>query len=173
MGAVLHPHLDRQPALQLGAHPGHARPARAAHPDPLRRHRGRRDPLVRGPFGRDALLTCHQTLMLNPDLTRTTLNVLARYQADEVDKWRDAEPGKILHEFRQGELASAHVIPHSPYYGSVDSTPLWLLLLGTYYRWTDDLAFCRALLPNVERALHWVDHYGDLDGDGFLEYQTS
>jgi glycogen debranching enzyme len=125
------------------------------------------------PFGRDALMTCHQTLMLNPDLTRTTLEVLAKYQADEVDTWRDAEPGKILHEFRQGELANAHVIPHSPYYGSVDSTPLWLLLLGTYYRWTDDLAFCRELLPNVERALHWVDTYGDLDGDGFLEYQAS
>ena len=125
------------------------------------------------PFGRDALMTCHQTLMVNPDLTRTTLEVLASYQADEVDTWRDAEPGKILHEFRQGELATAHVIPHSPYYGSVDSTPLWLMLLGTYYRWTDDLDFCRALLPNVERALHWVDHYGDLDGDGFLEYQAS
>src|SRR6266542_2527427 len=106
-------------------------------------------------------------------LTRTTIEVLASYQADEVDTWRDAEPGKILHEFRQGELAAAHVIPHSPYYGSVDSTPLWLMLLGTYYRWTDDLDFCRRLLPNVERALHWVDHYGDLDGDGFLEYQAS
>jgi len=125
------------------------------------------------PFGRDALVTCHQTLMLNPDLTRTTLEVLARFQADEVDTWRDAEPGKILHELRQGELASAHIIPHSPYYGSIDSTPLWLLLLGTYYRWTDDLAFCRELLPNVERALQWIDHYGDLDGDGFLEYKRS
>ena len=125
------------------------------------------------PFGRDALMTCHQTLILNPDLTRTTLEVLAKYQANEVDTWRDAEPGKILHEYRQGELANAHVIPHSPYYGSVDSTPLWLLLLGTYFRWTDDLAFCRELLPNVERALHWVDTYGDLDGDGFLEYQAS
>src|SRR6266516_2096839 len=120
------------------------------------------------PFGRDALMTCHQTLMINPELTRTTIEVLASYQADEVDTWRDAEPGKILHEFRQGELAAAHVIPHSPYYGSVDSTPLWLLLLGTYYRWTADLDFCRALLPTVERALHWVDHYGDLDADGFF-----
>jgi glycogen debranching enzyme len=125
------------------------------------------------PFGRDALMTCHQTLMINPDLTRTTLEVLAKYQAEEIDTWRDAEPGKILHEFRQGELANAHIIPHSPYYGSVDSTPLWLLLLGTYYRWTDDLSFCRELLPNMERALHWVDTYGDLDGDGFLEYQAS
>jgi len=125
------------------------------------------------PFGRDALVTCHQTLMLNPDLTRTTLEVLATFQADEVDTWRDAEPGKILHELRQGELAGARIIPHSPYYGSVDSTPLWLLLLGTYYRWTDDLAFCRKLLPNVERALQWIDNYGDLDGDGFLEYKRS
>jgi glycogen debranching enzyme len=125
------------------------------------------------PFGRDALMTCHQTLIVNPHLTRTTLEVLASYQAEEEDTWRDAQPGKILHEFRQGELASAHVIPHSPYYGSVDSTPLWLLLFATYYRWTDDLDFCRSLLPNVERALEWVDRYGDLDGDGFLEYRTS
>ncbi|HET6749368.1 MAG TPA: amylo-alpha-1,6-glucosidase [Actinomycetes bacterium] len=125
------------------------------------------------PFGRDSLLTCHQTLLLNPDLTRTTLEVLAAFQADEVDEWRDAQPGKILHELRQGELAGAGEIPHTPYYGSIDSTPLWLLLLGTYYRWTGDLEFCRRLLPNVERALEWVERYGDLDGDGFLEYQRS
>jgi glycogen debranching enzyme len=124
-------------------------------------------------FGRDSLLTCHQTLLLNPDLTRTTLEVLAAFQADEVDEWRDAQPGKILHELRQGELAGAGEIPHTPYYGSVDSTPLWLLLLGTYYRWTGDLEFCRRLLPNLERALEWVERYGDLDGDGFLEYQRS
>jgi glycogen debranching enzyme len=125
------------------------------------------------PFGRDALLTCHQTLLLNPDLTRTTLEVLAAFQADEVDPWRDAQPGKILHELRQGELAGANLIPHTPYYGSIDSTPLWLLLLGTYYRWTGDLEFCRRLLPNVERALAWVRSYGDLDGDGLVEYQRS
>ena len=125
------------------------------------------------PFGRDSLLTCHQTLMMNPDLTRTTLEVLAAFQADEVDEWRDAQPGKILHELRQGELAGAGVIPHTPYYGSIDSTPLWLLLLGTYYRWTGDLEFCRGLLPNVERALAWIADDGDPDGDGFLEYQRS
>jgi glycogen debranching enzyme len=125
------------------------------------------------PFGRDSLLTCHQTLLLNPDLTRTTLEVLAAFQADEVDEWRDAQPGKILHELRQGELAGANEIPHTPYYGSIDSTPLWLLLLGTYYRWTGDLGFCRRLLPNVERALEWVESYGDTDGDGFVEYQRS
>jgi glycogen debranching enzyme len=125
------------------------------------------------PFGRDSLLTCHQTLLLNPDLTRTTLEVLAAFQADEVDEWRDAQPGKILHELRQGELAGANEIPHTPYYGSIDSTPLWLLLLGTYYRWTGDLGFCRRLLPNVERALEWVETYGDPDGDGFVEYQRT
>jgi glycogen debranching enzyme len=125
------------------------------------------------PFGRDALLTCHQTLMLNPELTRTTLEVLAAFQADEVDDWRDAQPGKILHELRQGELAGAGVIPHTPYYGSIDSTPLWLLLLGTYYRWTGDLEFCRKLLPNAERALDWIADYGDIDGDGFLEYRRT
>jgi glycogen debranching enzyme len=125
------------------------------------------------PFGRDSLLTCHQTLMINPELTRTTLEVLAAFQADEVDEWRDAQPGKILHELRQGELAGAGIIPHTPYYGSIDSTPLWLLLLGTYYRWTGDVEFCRGLLPNVERALAWIAEYGDLDGDGFLEYQRS
>ncbi|HSK38049.1 MAG TPA: glycogen debranching N-terminal domain-containing protein, partial [Actinomycetota bacterium] len=125
------------------------------------------------PFGRDSLLTCHQTLMINPDLTRTTLEVLAAFQADEVDDWRDAQPGKILHELRQGELAGAGIIPHTPYYGSIDSTPLWLLLLGTYYRWTGDLEFCRGLLPNLERALAWIADYGDTDGDGFLEYQRS
>jgi glycogen debranching enzyme len=125
------------------------------------------------PFGRDSLLTCHQTLLLNPDLTRTTLEVLAAFQADEVDEWRDAQPGKILHELRQGELAGANEIPHTPYYGSIDSTPLWLLLLGTYYRWTGDLGFCRRLLPNVERALEWVETYGDPDGDGLVEYQRT
>jgi len=125
------------------------------------------------PFGRDALMACHQTLMLNPELSQTTLRALAAYQAEEVDEWRDAQPGKILHELRQGELAGAHIIPHTPYYGSVDSTPLWLLLLGTYYRWTGDLAFCREMLPHAERALAWVDEYGDLDGDGFVEYQRS
>jgi glycogen debranching enzyme len=125
------------------------------------------------PFGRDALMAGHQILMLNPEVARTTLGVLAAYQGTEVDEARAEEPGKILHELRQGELARSGVLPHTPYYGSVDSTPLWLLLLGTYWRWTGDLALCRELLPNVERALEWMDRFGDRDGDGFIEYAGS
>jgi glycogen debranching enzyme len=122
-------------------------------------------------FGRDALLTCHQILMLNPAPARESLRMLARFQGAQVDPWRDEEPGKILHEIRQGELANAFYVPHSPYYGSVDSTPLFLMLLGTYFKWTADRAFVTEMLPHVERALTWIEKYGDLDGDGFVEYQ--
>ena len=121
-------------------------------------------------FGRDALLTSHQILMLNPDPARDTLRLLASYQGSEVDPWRDEEPGKILHEIRLGELANAFYVPHSPYYGSVDSTPLFLMLLGTYFKWTGDRVFLQEMLPHAEAALRWIDEYGDLDGDGFVEY---
>ena len=121
-------------------------------------------------FGRDALLTSHQILMLNPDPARDSLRLLAEYQGTEVDPWRDEEPGKILHEIRLGELANARYVPHSPYYGSVDSTPLFLMLLGTYYKWTGDRLFFQEMLPHAEAALRWIDTYGDLDGDGFVEY---
>ncbi|MGH2783945.1 MAG: amylo-alpha-1,6-glucosidase [Actinomycetota bacterium] len=122
-------------------------------------------------FGRDALLTSHQILMLNPDPARDSLRLLAQYQGTEVDPWRDEEPGKILHEIRLGELANAFYVPHSPYYGSVDATPLFLMLLGTYFKWTGDRVFLQEMLPHAERALRWIDEYGDLDGDGFVEYQ--
>ncbi|HKF00378.1 MAG TPA: amylo-alpha-1,6-glucosidase [Actinomycetes bacterium] len=125
------------------------------------------------PFGRDALISSHQLLMLNPDVARSTLAVLAAYQGDKLDPWRDEEPGKILHELRQGELARSGALPHTPYYGSIDSTPLWLVVLGSYWRWTGDLGFCRQMLPHVERALEWMDRYGDRDGDGFLEYERA
>jgi glycogen debranching enzyme len=121
-------------------------------------------------FGRDALLTSHQILMLNPEPARDSLRLLARYQGTEVDPWRDEEPGKILHEIRLGELANAMYVPHSPYYGSVDSTPLFLMLLGTYYKWTGDRVFFQEMLPHAEAALRWIDTYGDFDGDGFVEY---
>jgi glycogen debranching enzyme len=123
-------------------------------------------------FGRDALIAAHQLLSVNPDLARDSLELLARHQGTKEDPWRDEEPGKILHEIRQGELAGSGVVPHTPYYGSIDATPWFLILYGAHLRWTGDVEFARALLPNAEAALRWIDDYGDRDGDGFVEYQT-
>jgi glycogen debranching enzyme len=123
-------------------------------------------------FGRDALITAHQLLMVNPRCARDALEVLAELQGTTEDPWRDEEPGKILHEIRSGELARAGAIPHTPYYGSVDSTPWFLILLGMYFRWTGDREFAKAMLPHAEAALRWIDQYGDRDGDGFVEYET-
>ncbi len=123
-------------------------------------------------FGRDSLIASHQLLSVNPDLARETLEMLARYQGEHDDPWRDEEPGKILHELRHGELAGAGDVPHTPYYGSVDATPWFLILYGSHVRWTGDLDFARKLLPNAEAALRWIDEYGDADGDGFVEYET-
>ncbi|HEX5948167.1 MAG TPA: amylo-alpha-1,6-glucosidase [Actinomycetota bacterium] len=122
-------------------------------------------------FGRDALLTAHQALTVNTDLAWGTLRGLAALQGKEVDDWREEDPGKILHELRVGELARAGEIPHTPYYGSVDSTPLWLVLLHDAYRWTGDLDAVKELWPNVVAALRWIDEHGDLDGDGYVEYR--
>jgi glycogen debranching enzyme len=122
-------------------------------------------------FGRDPLITSVEALMLNPELARRTLRVLAHFQAREDDPARDAEPGKVLHEWRSGELARAGLIPHAPYYGTVDATPLFLMLAGSYHRWTADLETLAELRPALERALRWMDEHGDLDGDGFLEYE--
>lgn len=121
-------------------------------------------------FGRDALITALESLMLTPELARESLLFLAARQAREDDPLRDAEPGKILHELRCGELAGAGLIPHTPYYGSVDSTPLFLLTAAAYYRWTADLETLQALHPALDAALAWVDEHGDVDGDGFVEY---
>jgi glycogen debranching enzyme len=123
------------------------------------------------PFGRDALVTAGEALILNPDLVRDALAALARLQATEDDPWRDAEPGKILHELRMGELARAGLVPHTPYYGTVDATPLFLMRAADYYAWTGDLQTLRALRPALDAALRWIDEYGDRDGDGFVEYQ--
>jgi glycogen debranching enzyme len=123
------------------------------------------------PFGRDALVSAGEALILNPDLLRDALAVLAKLQAKDDDPWRDAEPGKILHELRAGELAGAGLIPHTPYYGTVDATPLFLMRAAEYYSWTGDLDTLRMLRPALDRALQWIDEYGDRDGDGFVEYQ--
>ncbi len=122
-------------------------------------------------FGRDALIASLQALAFRPQIAMETLAVLAAYQATEVDDWRDAEPGKILHELRTGEMAGAGELPHTPYYGSVDSTPLWLIVFGATFDWTGDRAFIDRLWPNALAALDWIDHYGDKDGDGFVEYE--
>jgi len=122
-------------------------------------------------FGRDALIAAFQSLAFRPQLAVETLEVLAAYQATEDDPWRDAEPGKILHEVRTGEMARAGELPHTPYYGSVDSTPLWLILLGATFDWTGDRALVDRLWPNALAALEWIDRYGDRDGDGFVEYE--
>jgi glycogen debranching enzyme len=123
------------------------------------------------PFGRDSLLSACEMLMINPDVARGTLLGLAGLQAEADEPWRDAEPGKILHELRTGELARTGQIPHTPYYGSVDATPLFLMVAGSYYRWTLDLDTVTRLRPALDAALEWIDAWGDRDGDGFVEYE--
>jgi glycogen debranching enzyme len=122
------------------------------------------------PFGRDGIVTALQCLWLSPDLARGVLCYLAATQATETNDAKDAQPGKILHETRGGEMAATGEVPFGSYYGSIDSTPLFLMLGGAYLERTADLGLVRALWPNFERALDWIDRYGDSDGDGFVEY---
>ncbi|MCU1285683.1 MAG: Amylo-alpha,6-glucosidase [Acidobacteriales bacterium] len=122
-------------------------------------------------FGRDSIIAAYQALILNPQLADETLRVLARYQGNEVNDWRDEQPGKIIHEQRQGEMTRTGEMPFGAYYGSVDSTPLFLMLVSEAFNWTADEKLISDLLPNIHRALSWIDIYGDLDGDGFVEFQ--
>jgi len=121
-------------------------------------------------FGRDSIIAAYQSLSLEPSLAMETLRVLARYQGKEYNDWQDEEPGKILHEYRQGEMTRAGEMPFGPYYGSIDATPLFLILLSETWNWTADEGLVNDLLPAAYRALDWIDQYGDLDGDGFVEY---
>ncbi|GAC1698654.1 MAG: glycogen debranching N-terminal domain-containing protein [Candidatus Limnocylindrales bacterium] len=122
------------------------------------------------PFGRDGLIAAYQTLAWNPDIARGTLRLLARYQGRTVDAFTEEEPGKIFHELRRGELARLGEVPHRPYYGTVDATPLFVLVFAETVKWTGDMALWHELLPAAERALTWCDTYGDCDEDGYVEY---
>lgn len=125
------------------------------------------------PFGRDGLITSVQTLCLNPDIAYGTLRFLAAHQGKRVDLWRDEEPGKILHEIRSGEMAALGQVPQTPYYGSIDSTPLFVYLLTQLLKWTDDWVLAADLRPHLDQAMEWIRLYGDRDGDGLVEYYTS
>jgi glycogen debranching enzyme len=122
------------------------------------------------PFGRDGIITALQTLWINPEIARGVLSFLAAHQADHVDDARDAQPGKILHEARGGELPALGLVPFAKYYGSVDSTPLFIMLAGAHYECTGDLDLASRLWPHVVRALEWMGRYGDADADGLIEF---
>jgi glycogen debranching enzyme len=122
-------------------------------------------------FGRDSIIASFQLLPFQPRLARATLEALAELQARERDDARDAEPGKIIHELRRGELAVLGDLPFGPYYGTHDATPLFLILLDEYERWTGDAELVRALEAAGRAAVRWIEEEGDLDGDGFLDYR--
>ena len=129
-------------------------------------------PWFLAPFGRDSLIVSLQNTLVYPEFARGALEILGSLQAKEADDYRDAEPGKIMHEMRYGELAHFKLIPHTPYYGTADATPLYLITLHAVWRATGDQALLERHLEAAEGCLSWIDNYGDRDGDGFQEYQT-
>ena len=123
-------------------------------------------------FGRDTLITAYQTVCFGPDLALGALLTLAKFQGAKRDDFTDEEPGRILHEARNGELTQLGLKPHRPYYGAADATQLWLILLSEYWKWTLDDDLVRDLRGQIDAALRWIDEYGDRDGDGYVEYAT-
>lgn len=123
------------------------------------------------PFGRDAIIASLQTLSVQPQIAVDTLRFLAAYQGRAENPWTEEQPGKIIHEMRFGEAARCNEIPHTPYYGTVDATPLFIVLLHETFHWLGDSALLTELLPAAEAAMNWIDRYGDMDGDGFIEYE--
>ncbi|SDJ57657.1 amylo-alpha-1,6-glucosidase [Salimicrobium halophilum] len=125
------------------------------------------------PFGRDSLITSLFLLPFQPEQVKGTLQTLAHYQGKEENLYRDEQPGKIMHELRSGELASTGQIPFTPYYGTVDATPLFVILATEYYNWTKDEAFLKQMKPSLDKAIEWIDQYGSIRGDGFVQYQQT
>src|SRR5215813_12228583 len=122
-------------------------------------------------FGRDSIFTSLQSLPFAPELAATTLRALGDWQGVGIDDFRDEDPGRILHEMRYGEMTAFEERPHSPYYGSADATPLYVVLLDEYERWTGDRAIVRELEIEARAALDWIDKYADLQGNGYISYQ--
>src|SRR5436853_5572360 len=121
-------------------------------------------------FGRDSIITALQTLAYDLGIAEHTIRLLAKYQGKELNPWREEEPGKILHELRVGEMAHLGEIPHTPYYGTVDATPLWLVLVGKHATWGGETRLFDELRPQIDAALDWIEQYGNADGDGYIKY---